>query len=185
MASNLTTEYKIITDKVVSPDEDIIVKVVGAVYKDSIVESNRYANIIDLGVDTSFTVVGGSVGSQPTFTGAPLFTGSYVQTGPMVHFRIDVDFDNITSFGTGQYYLDLPIPSKYNYQFASGCYHDISTERDYPIFGHVLAGESRLYLKSIDASGNTAFNVPFSSTTPVTLHAEDNFHVSGDYIAED
>jgi hypothetical protein len=134
--------------------------------------------------DTTFTVAGGTLGTQPTFSGDPLFTGSYVKTGPMVHFRIDVDFENITSFGSGQYYVDLPIPSKYNYQFASGCYHDISTGRDYPIFGHVLAGESRLVLKSIDASGNQAYNVPFTATSPVTLTVEDNFHISGDYIAE-
>jgi hypothetical protein len=134
------------------------------------------------GVDTEFTVVGGTLGDAPTFTGAPLFTGSYVKTGPMVHFRIDVDFDNITSFGTGQYYLDLPFPAKYNQQFAAGCYHDISTGRDYPMFGHVEAGESRMVLKSIDAGGNSAYNVPFTATTPVTLNAEDNFHISGDYI---
>jgi hypothetical protein len=146
---------------------------------------NQIATIGDLGGDTSFTVVGGTLGTQPTFTGAPLFTGSYVKTGPMVHFRIDVDMDNITNFGTGQYYVDLPFPSKYNYQFAAGCYHDISTGRDYPMFGHVEAGESRVVLKSIDAGGNSAYNVPFTSTQPVTLNAEDNFHISGDYIALD
>jgi len=58
-----------------------------------------------------FVVQGGTTGTQPTFSGNPLFSGSYVKTGPMVHFRIDVDFDNITSFGTGQYYLDLPCPA--------------------------------------------------------------------------
>jgi hypothetical protein len=134
--------------------------------------------------DTTFVVAGGTLGTQPTFTGAPLFTGSYVKSGDQVHFRIDVDMDNITGFGTGQYYMGLPFPAKYNYQFAAGCLHDISTGRDYPIFGHVLAGQSQMVLKSIDAQGNTAYNVPFTSTTPVTLAVADNFHVSGDYIAE-
>jgi hypothetical protein len=134
--------------------------------------------------DTTFVVAGGTLGTQPTFTGAPLFTGSYARSGDQVHFRIDVDMDNITGFGTGQYYMDLPFPAKYNYQFAAGCLHDISTGRDYPIFGHVLAGQSQMVLKSIDAQGNTAYNVPFTSTTPVTLAVADNFHVSGDYIAE-
>ena len=136
-----------------------------------------------LGVDTSFEVNGGTLGTQPTFDGNPLFTGSYVKHGPLVHFRIDIDFDNITSFGTGQYYIDLPIPSKYNYEFTAGCLHDISVPRDYPISGHVFAGESRMLLKSIDAQGNTAFAVPFTATSPVTLTVEDNFHISGDYIA--
>jgi len=143
---------------------------------------NRVATIGDLGEDTAFTVVGGTLGDAPTFTGAPLFTGSYVKTGPVVYFRIDVDFDNVTSFGTGQYYIDLPFPAKYNYQFASGCYHDVSTGRDYPMYGHVEAGQSRVLLKSIDAGGNSAYNVPFTSTQPVALNAADNFHIAGDYI---
>jgi hypothetical protein len=102
----------------------------------------------------------------------------------MVHFRIDVDFDNITSFGTGQYYLDLPFPAKYNYEFTSGCLHDISETRDYPMTGHVYAGESRMLLKSLDSQGNSAFAVPFTATTPVTLAVADNFHISGDYIVD-
>lgn len=48
MASNSSSEYKVIADKIVSPDEDIIVKVRGAMYKDSIEEPNRYATINDL-----------------------------------------------------------------------------------------------------------------------------------------
>jgi hypothetical protein len=145
---------------------------------------NQIATIGDLGSDTTFTVAGGTLGTQPTFTGAPLFTGSYVRTGPMVHFRIDVDFDNITSFGTGQYYLDLPFPAKYNYEFTAGCLHDISETRDYPMTGHVYAGESRMLLKSLDSQGNSAFAVPFTATTPVTLAVADNFHISGNYIVD-
>jgi hypothetical protein len=177
--------YKLVADVIVSPTDSIVIGVGSEVaYLTDVAPLNKVATIEDLGVDNEFEVAGGTLGTQPTFDGDPLFTGSYVRTGPMVHFRIDVDFSNITSFGSGQYYLDLPFPSKYNYQFASGCYHDISTGRDYPIFGHVEAGESRMVLKSIDASGNTAYNVPFTATTPVTLNAEDNFHVSGDYIGD-
>jgi len=187
MSRRDTTEYKIITDKIISPDpeQDILVFIPeGAMYKDSYDELDRYTTVTDLGIDTPFTVAGGTLGTQPTFTGAPLFTGSYVKTGPMVHFRIDVDFDNITSFGTGQYYLDLPFPAKYNYEFTAGCLHDISATRDYPITGHIYAGESRMLLKSMDASGNTTYAIPFTATAPTTLNVADNFHVSGDYIAD-
>ena len=184
MASNSTSEYKVIADFIVSPDEDIIVNIAGGVYMNSISAGNKLATMDDLGEDTSFTVAGGTLGTQPTFDGAPLFTGSYVKTGPMVHFRIDVDFDNITSFGTGQYYLDLPFPAKYNYEFTAGCLHDISATRDYPMTGHIYAGESRMLLKSMDASGNTTYAVPFTATSPVTITTADNFHISGDYIWE-
>jgi len=135
--------------------------------------------------DVPFTVVGGTLSTQPTFDGQPLFTGFYSKVGGMVHFTIDVDMDNITSFGSGQYYMNLPFPSKHNYQFAAGCLHDISTGTDYPIFGHVLAGQSQMVLKSIDAHANSAYNVAFTPTNPVTLAVADNFHISGNYIADE
>jgi hypothetical protein len=129
-----------------------------------------------------FTVEGGTLGTQPTFNGAPLFTGSFVKMGSLVHFEIQVDFDNITSFGSGQYFVNLPYPAAFAYEFTAGCLHDISTSRTYPIFGHVFAGEFQLLLESIDAQGNTAYNVPFEQGEPVTLNVADNFHVSGTYI---
>jgi hypothetical protein len=136
----------------------------------------------DLGEDTPFAVAGGTLGTAPTFTGAPLFTGSYVKTGPMVHFRIDVDFENITSFGTGQYYLDLPFPAKYNYLFRNACLHDVSMPRQYGLSGHVLAGESRVTIFYTDTSGQ---DVAFDYNSPALLTTSDNFHISGDYIADD
>jgi hypothetical protein len=90
--------------------------------------------------------------------------------------------DNITNFGTGQYYLELPFTAKHNYYLRDGCLHDISTGRDYPIFGHVLAGESQMVMKSIDAQGNSAFNVSFTATSPFTLAVADNFHIAGTYM---
>lgn len=145
---------------------------------------SRFLNppVVSTAVDSEFTVSGGSLGTQPTFSGDPLFEGSYIKIGSQVHFQIFVNFTNITSFGTGQYYLELPFEAKYPYQFAAGCLHDISTGTDYPIFGHVIAGETQMVLKSIDSHSNSAFNVPFTSTAPVTLATADNFHISGSYI---
>jgi hypothetical protein len=133
------------------------------------------------GANISFQVAGGTTGTQPTFSGTPLFTGSYTKWGNMCHFQIDVDMDNITSFGTGQYYMDLPFVSSFSYQFADGCLHDISANRDYPIFGHVMKDSNRLYLKSIDAHANSAYNVPFEQGLPITLSTADNFHIAGPY----
>ncbi len=146
--------------------------------------STKQSFIVNKPKSQPFPIVGGAAGTEPTFSGTPLFTGSYIAFGEMVHFEIQVDMDNITSFGSGQYYLDLPFASKYAYQFAAGCLHDISASRDYPIFGHVNAGEKRMYLKSIDAQGNIAYNVAFTSSVPVTLSTADNFHISGNYIAD-
>ena len=150
--------------------------------------NNQIATVGDINAvysgEQEFTVNGGTLGTQPTFNGAPLFSGSYVKTGSLVHFQIQVDMDNITSFGTGQYYVDLPFPAKYAYQVRNGCLHDISTGLSYEIGGHVFAGESRLLLSSTDAQGNTTFDIAFTSTAPVLLDVADNFHISGTYISE-
>jgi hypothetical protein len=137
----------------------------------------------DLVEELSFSVSGGTSGTQPTFNGAPLFLGSYVKTGPLVHFEIQVDMDNITSFGTGQYYVDLPFPAKYGYKFREGCLHDISANKEYEVGGHVSAGQSRLFLTSMDTQSGKVFDIPFVYNSPVTLSVSDNFHVSGTYIA--
>jgi hypothetical protein len=136
-------------------------------------------------IDSAFQVSGGTLGTQPTFNGQPLFTGSYIKIGKVVHFEIQVDMDNITSFGTGQYYVDLPFPAKYGYKFREGCLHDISGNKDYAIGGHVFAGSSRLTLTSTDASGNTVFDIPFVYNNPITLSTADNFHIAGTYITNE
>lgn len=126
-----------------------------------------------------FTVMGGTLnGTQPTFNGAPLFTGSYVKMGNLVHFAVDVDMDNITSFGTGQYYITLPFPVERNYQFSDGCLHDISANDQYAVLGHVVAGSTELRLLSIASNGK---QVPFTHNVPVTLSTADNFHLAGTY----
>jgi len=131
--------------------------------------------------ETSFTVNGGSLGTQPTFDGAPLFSGSYVKTGPLVHFQIQVDMDNILTFGDGQYYVDLPFAAKYGYQFKEGCLHDISTGKQYAIGGHVYAGQSQLGLTFTNSAGQDEL---FDHNSPVTLSVADNFHISGTYISQ-
>jgi hypothetical protein len=136
-------------------------------------------------VESPFTVNGGTKGTAPTFNGAPLFTGSYIKIGNLVHFEIQVDMDNITSFGTGQYFVSLPFPAKYPYKFREGCLHDISASKDYEIGGHVLANSTELLLSSTDSQGNSVFDVPFTATNPITIAVADNFHVSGTYIASD
>lgn len=147
-------------------------------------DSNQIKLADLVGVGIVYNPGGGTTGTQPTFSGTPMFTGEYTKWGNMVHFAFDVDMDNITSFGTGQYYITLPFNARRNYQFADGCLHDVSIGRDYPIFGHVLAGSDQLMLASLDAQGNTAYNVPFTYNIPTTLSTADNFHIAGTYEIE-
>jgi hypothetical protein len=157
----------------------------GEFLNDSSVPTNQIATLGDIGVETSYAVQGGTDGTQPTFTGDPLFSASYVRmSSNLVHFQIQVDMDNITSFGTGQYYMTLPFDAKTNYIFRDGCVHDVSTGKEYHISGHVAAGSNELILFSSAKDGNSVEDVAFTPTVPFALATDDNFHIAGTYIAE-
>ena len=149
-------------------------------YRHEFYKNNRY-----MGIERTYTVGGGTDGDQPTFTGDPLFDGHYVILGNTIYFDVQVDFDNITSFGSGQYYVTLPFPSKYSTMFRSGCLHDIDAGIEYHISGHVDAGSNELQLFTTDRSGNRIYDFPFEQGEPVTLTTADNFHISGTYIVDD
>ena len=135
-----------------------------------------------IGAEVEYEVEGGTSGTQPSFSGDPLFSGSYVSIGDMVHFQIQVDMDNITNFGSGQYYMNLPFESKYGYMFRSGCLHDASENREYHISGHVAAGSDIIELFTSDTQGNNLYDFTFTASEPITLNQADNFHISGTYI---
>lgn len=131
--------------------------------------------------DGTWTIEGGTTGDgavQPTFSSDPMFSGGYNKFDSLCHFHIDVDMDNITNFGEGQYYVKLPFPAKNNYILSDGGLHDISTGNEYQVLGHVSAGSDILTLLSIASNGK---HVPFTHNVPVTLSAQDNFHIAGIY----
>lgn len=128
---------------------------------------------------TAFTVLGGTTGTQPTFSGAPMFYGNYVQLGDLIYFDVQVDMDNILTFGTGQYYIELPFESRFPTQMRDGCVHDTSTGRQYSIGGHVDANSKVVLLNYIGSNGRDEL---FEYNAPFTLDNTDNFHISGMYI---
>ena len=130
--------------------------------------------------ETSYTVSGGTLGTQPTFSGDPMFSGSYLKNGTWVLFRVNVEMDNITSFGTGQYYVTLPFTSKYGIQIRNGCLHRASNGNQYAISGHAAANSNQLLLWFTDGTGQ---DQEFDHNSPYTLQVEDNFHIGGSYIA--
>lgn len=138
----------------------------------------RIGDIASDAGDITYQPLGGTDGTQPTFNGDPLITGSYVKFGPLCHFQIDVDFDNITSFGAGQYYLTLPFNAAHNFLVRAGCLHDISGTDQYAMSGHCDAGSNILKLYSVASNGR---DVPFTYNVPVTLDVADNFHIAGTY----
>jgi hypothetical protein len=134
------------------------------------------------GESVQYEVNGGTIGgTQPTFSGAPLFSAHYIKWGNLCHFNIFVDFDNITDFGTGRYFLTLPFPAKREIKFGDGCLHQPSTGREYQMRGSVLEGSSDLLLSTTDVVGQRVFDANFTSTTPFTLTTDDYFHIAGTY----
>jgi hypothetical protein len=176
-----------------SNNGDLILDAEYNVYlRNSDTEDNRVATLGDIDtsianyepVEAAFVVNGGTLGTQPTFTGSPLFYGEYVKVGNIVNFDIQVDFDNITSFGTGQYYVTLPFNAKKPTTFRGGCLHDDSNGRQYAISGHVNAGSNELMLFSTDRAGNSVIDITFEHNNPITLTTAENFHIAGTYIAD-
>jgi hypothetical protein len=108
-----------------------------------------------------------------------MFYGSYILQGELVNFRINVEFDNITSFGTGQYFVELPFQSKYGMMFRGGCLHRASNGNQYQISGHVLPGSDTLTLWYTGSNGHDEL---FDYNSPYTLQVADSFHVAGTYI---
>ena len=134
------------------------------------------------GVLTPFTVNGGTIGgTQPTFSGPPMFYGNYIRIGDQVTFDIQVDFDNITDFGTGQYFIDLPFPARFPTMMRGACIHDNSNGREYSLGLHVDASQVQGLLTYIGSNGH---DEPFDHNSPFNLDPADNFHIQATYIAE-
>lgn len=132
------------------------------------------------GVNTNYQPGGGTNGTQPAFDPADI-VGTFNRFGNMVHFQISVDFDNITSFGTGRYYLTLPYTARTEYTFAAGHYFDNSQGKAYLMVGTVQADSNELQLFYLGSSGILE---DFTSTSPKALAIEDHFDISGTFEIE-
>lgn len=143
--------------------------------------SNIGTQVGDTANDTWVAAGGVVSGTTPTYNGDPLFTGGYNLIDNICHFHIDWGMDNVTNFGSGQYYVELPFASKNNYLLSDGCLHDTSASHQYSILGHVVAGSNILSLFSV---GNNGRQVSFTGAVPVTLSTADNIHIAGVYEIE-
>lgn len=117
---------------------------------------------------------------QPTFNGAPLFSGQWTVIDGLCTFAIDVDMDNILTFGTGQFYMKVPYAAKYNTILSGGCIHDNSTGNQYFVIGDIDAGSDVMKLFTVSSNG---LQVPFSDSdnSPFKLNPADSFHIAGTY----
>lgn len=129
----------------------------------------------------AFTPTGGGTGV--TVNGDAFF-GRYTLVGNLCYFSYQVIFTNITNFGTGQFFMDLPFPTLKPFLTRSGCLHDASTDYQYHVTGHAFAGTTRMDLFTSDTQGNTLRDYAFKQGEPITLTTADTFHLEGVYEAD-
>jgi len=165
-----------------SVDSDFESKIISNQVSNDSRISNLERSTTGYGINTAYQPEGGTIGgTQPTFSG-PAITGTYNRFGNMVHFSLIVDFANITSFGTGQYYMTLPYAARVAYEFRDGCLHQGGNQ--YHISGHVDANGTQLVLSSSDKVASGVQDVPFTYNFPVTLTTTGRFHIAGTYEIE-
>jgi hypothetical protein len=121
-------------------------------------------------------------GTGLTFTGTPV-TASYIKIGNLVQVQIDVDFTNVTNFGSGQYSLTIPFNSKYHTDVYGGSVHDVVNQGvdHFSIKGHLTDSSTAMTIWSI---GSSSKDEPFDHNSPFNLATADRFHMSFSYICE-
>lgn len=130
-----------------------------------------------------------------TFTGSgttyPTYNSYYVQAGKLVTFYIIVDMTTITSFGTGQMKLELPVAPAANMMNHFSGWVNIDPTQNPDVVGHVIlnadhmTGSSVLDLHYVKAAGpNSAVQeAMLIQGTPVTFTTSSKMYVNGTYIA--
>lgn len=142
--------------------------------------SNLERVITGYGINTPYQPGGGTDDVQPTWTGTPI-TGSFNRFGNMVHFNVQVDMDDILTFGSGHYFVTLPYPARVRYTFANGHLNDLSTEKTYNLVGETAADSDVVWIFYIGSNGRME---PFTNNAPITLTQDDYFDISGTYEIE-
>lgn len=101
-------------------------------------------------------------------------TGTYMKYGRMVLCNLDIDFTNVTNFGTGQYSVTLPFPVVRETDMFAGTLHDTSTSGYYTLKGHVDSPGSSVmtlwYLSVVTKDAEFDRNSPFELDTTDHLH---------------
>jgi hypothetical protein len=108
------------------------------------------------------------------YTGDPAI-GYYTRIGNIVFVQIDVDFDNVSDFGSGQYRVTLPFNSRFHTDAYGGSIHDQNSEtRHWSIKGHLAENSDECLLWYVSASSE---DKEFTFNAPVNLTTADKFHM--------
>ena len=137
---------------------------------------------LDTGTTTihSYTPVWSGTGLE--YTGTPA-VGSYIKIGNLITVQIDVEFDNVSNFGTGAYSLTLPFASAYHTDVYGGSLHKVTNQGvdHYSLKGHLSPSSSTFTLWAV---GSSAADQQFDHDSPVNIDTDDKYHMSFTYICE-
>jgi hypothetical protein len=166
------------------------------IYQD--VTDPSVAGVIDV-VDkigpTGATGAAGPAGTPQEISYAPVFggddlgvsgtpaTGNYVKNGKAIVFNVDIDCTTVSSFGTAQYSITLPVlpePAMSN-SFVGALDLDGTGATLYNVIGFGGQGSAILDLWYLGASGALT---AFTGVAPDTLTTSSKLYLSGSYIAD-
>ena len=113
-----------------------------------------------------------SANSNMVYTGNPVLI-EVQRIGKMITANALIEFTNVTNFGTGQYYFDLPagIPNRAHDLVASGWVQDGGTA--YTCFGALEATDNKMYLWVPTSNGGSSeldYNSPAVLDTTSTIN---------------
>jgi len=113
-----------------------------------------------------------SANSNMVYTGNPVLI-EVQRIGKMITANALIEFTNVTNFGTGQYYFDLPagIPNRAHDLVASGWVQDGGTT--YTCFGALEATDNKMYLWVPTSNGGSSeldYNSPAVLDTTSTIN---------------
>ncbi len=80
--------------------------------------------------------------------------------------------------------MTLPYPAAHPYILRDGCLHQNSSGNEYHISGHINQGATEITLLYSDKVASSVQDVAFTSSAPITLTVNDNFHIAGTYEIE-
>lgn len=130
---------------------------------------------------TSYTPTWTAASVNPAI-GDGTLTGKYVAAGKLIHFRIVITMGGTTTYGTGQWFLTLPVApvgTLGRAQFVASFYDSGTADRTG--VATWVAGSTRLDLHFLQTAGSAMAGV--SATVPHTWATGDQLVVSGTYEA--
>ena len=157
---------------------------VGDMYYDTDATLLKYWNgtafieIADNNLSTSISVLPTtmqSVNNDMVYTGNPV-TIEVQRVGKMITANAIIDFTNVSNFGTGQIYINIPagIPTRAHDLSAGGYIVDGGTT--YTIFGTLGASASQMYLWHPTSNGGSDI---MDYNSPAVLDATSVINITG------